>query len=121
MSTKVVIFLLSLLCLQGMGQSAAMTTDSTAEFTREAAVCSYYVSDNGGCVSEFAAIICNYASSNVSLHESDKHKQCKSQMQLHDLSLCGLYSFAFKSFRHSRPISCMGQLRHLIFLEKIMI
>lgn len=121
MRTRVIIFITFILCLACAGQRNSATSECLDSNVNMYDSCYFSLVSSVGNHSELAAIICGTFSSNVNLLESDKHKANKSAAHAHGDSSCNLDSSARIACKHSRAICDMGQHRHLILLEKIII
>lgn len=121
MGVKVVILFLLSLCLTGGRQSGVLATlehDEIAVQTATAVCSMTYIHSK---TSEVDNIKVNPVSSNLNLSGSVKNKVYKTCFHLHGSGSDVLALSLRRACKHSRAISDMGLLRHLIFLEKILI
>ena len=121
MSIKVVILFLLSLCLTGSRQSDVLTTfehDGIAVQTATSICSMAYIHSR---TPEVDNITVNPVSSNLNLSGSVKNKVYKTCLNHHGNGSDVLGLSQRRACKHSRAISDMGLLRHLIFLEKILI
>ena len=121
MCIKVVITILFSLCLSLFGHGdetvCACTGHSICEIEQAVFSLSSFNDDSF----ETTAAVSGSMSSNLNFSGSDKHKSYKTSVHAHGDSHDVSDPLMNRACRHSRPLSSMGLLRHLILLEKILV